>query len=103
MLTPDGEAKVADFGLARITLGDDPRLTKGGNNVRHVDVHEPRTVGRWPVVDIRSDLYSLGVTLFHMLYGQPLFGRNLLALAMQHVKHTEVPEPSKLANQCLVA
>jgi serine/threonine-protein kinase len=38
-------------------------------------------------VDVRSDLYSLGVTLFHMLAGKPPFsGETPLALAMQHVQ-----------------
>jgi len=38
-------------------------------------------------VDVRSDLYSLGVTLFHVLAGKPPFsGETPLALAMQHVQ-----------------
>lgn len=95
MLTPDGEAKVADFGLARITLGDDPRLTSAGTTLGTPMYMSPEQL-EGGQVDIRSDLYSLGVTLFHMLYGQPPFsGDTPLALAMQHVK-ADVPDPAKL-------
>ncbi len=39
-------------------------------------------------VDIRSDLYSLGVTAYHMLAGRPPFeGDTALALAVQHVQN----------------
>lgn len=95
MLTPDGEAKVADFGLARITMGDDPRLTSVGTTLGTPMYMSPEQL-EGGLVDIRSDLYSLGVTLFHMLYGRPPFsGETPLALAMQHV-NAEVPNPSDL-------
>jgi eukaryotic-like serine/threonine-protein kinase len=95
MLTPDGEAKVADFGLARITMGDDPRLTSTGTTLGTPMYMSPEQL-EGGLVDIRSDLYSLGVTLFHMLYGRPPFtGETPLALAMQHVK-TNVPETNSL-------
>lgn len=95
MLTPDGEAKVADFGLARITMGDDPRLTSTGTTLGTPMYMSPEQI-EGGTVDIRSDLYSLGVTLFHILYGRPPFiGETPLALAMQHVK-TEVPDTGSL-------
>lgn len=95
MLTPDGEAKVADFGLARITQGDDPRLTSTGTTLGTPMYMSPEQI-EGGIVDIRSDLYSLGVTLFHMLYGQPPFtGDTPLALAMHHVK-SAVPNTNTL-------
>jgi eukaryotic-like serine/threonine-protein kinase len=95
MLTPDGEVKVADFGLARITMGDDPRLTITGTTLGTPMYMSPEQL-EGGVVDIRSDLYSLGVTIFHMLYGRPPFmGDTPLALAMQHVK-SEVPDISTM-------
>lgn len=95
MLTPDGEAKVADFGLARLMMGDDPRLTSTGTTLGTPMYMSPEQI-EGGAVDIRSDLYSLGVTLFHMLYGRPPFtGETPLALAMQHVQ-AEVPNTQSL-------
>lgn len=91
MLTVDGEAKVADFGLARVLLGDDPQLTRAGTTLGTPMYMSPEQIQDGEV-DIRSDLYSLGVTVFHMLAGRPPYkGETPLALAMQHVQ-AEVPD-----------
>lgn len=91
MLTTDGQAKVADFGLARIMLGDDPNLTRAGTTLGTPMYMSPEQIQDGKV-DIRSDLYSLGVTIFHMLAGRPPFlGESPLAIAMQHVQ-ASVPE-----------
>ncbi|GIW97460.1 MAG: serine/threonine protein kinase [Pirellulaceae bacterium] len=88
MLTQEGEVKVADFGLARVLLGDDPQLTQAGTTMGTPLYMSPEQIQDGKV-DIRSDLYSLGVTLFHMLAGQPPFsGDTPLALAMKHVHNT---------------
>ncbi len=88
MLTKDGDVKVADFGLARILLGDDPQLTRAGTTLGTPMYMSPEQIQEGQV-DIRSDLYSLGVTLYHMLTGRPPFtGETPLALAMQHVQAT---------------
>lgn len=93
MLTQDGDVKVADFGLARILYGDDPQLTRAGTTLGTPMYMSPEQIQEGEV-DIRSDLYSLGVTLYHMLTGRPPFtGETPLALAMQHVQAT-VPEMS---------
>lgn len=95
MLTAEGEVKVADFGLARIMLGDDPQLTRAGTTLGTPMYMSPEQIQEG-TVDIRSDLYSLGVTLFHMLSGRPPFlGETPLALAMKHVQAT-VPDLSNL-------
>jgi eukaryotic-like serine/threonine-protein kinase len=91
MLTQDGDVKVADFGLARILYGDDPQLTRAGTTLGTPMYMSPEQIQEG-VVDIRSDLYSLGVTLYHMLTGRPPFtGETPLALAMQHVQ-ASVPD-----------
>lgn len=93
MLTQEGDVKVADFGLARILLGDDPQLTRAGTTLGTPMYMSPEQIQEGEV-DIRSDLYSLGVTLFHMLCGRPPFtGETPLALAMQHVQGA-IPEVS---------
>lgn len=91
MLTSDGDVKVADFGLARILLGDDPQLTRAGTTLGTPMYMSPEQIQEGQV-DIRSDLYSLGVTLYHMLAGRPPFlGDTPLALAMKHVQ-TPLPD-----------
>ena len=72
MLTQDGDVKVADFGLARTFLGDDPKLTRAGTTLGTPMYMSPEQI-QDGTVDIRSDLYSLGVTLYHMLAGRPPF------------------------------
>ncbi len=92
MLTQDGDVKVADYGLARVLLSDDPQLTRAGTTLGTPMYMSPEQIQEGNV-DIRSDLYSLGVTLYHMLAGRPPFtGETPLALAMQHVQ----AEPPKI-------
>ncbi len=91
MLTPDGDVKVADFGLARILLGNDPQLTRAGTTLGTPMYMSPEQIQEGQV-DIRSDLYSLGATLYHMLAGTPPYtGETPLALAMKHVQ-AEIPD-----------
>ncbi len=95
MLTKDGDVKVADYGLARVLLSDDPQLTRAGTTLGTPMYMSPEQIQEGKV-DIRSDLYSLGVTLFHMIAGRPPFtGETPLALAMQHVQ-TEPPNIAEL-------
>jgi serine/threonine-protein kinase len=93
MLTKDGEVKVADFGLARIAgNGTALNLTQVGITMGTPLYMSPEQVeGR--ALDARSDLYSLGVTCYHMLAGEPPFrGETALAVALAHVRS----EPERL-------
>jgi serine/threonine-protein kinase len=93
MLTKDGEVKVADFGLARIAgNGAALNLTQVGITMGTPLYMSPEQVeGR--ALDTRSDLYSLGVTCYHMLAGEPPFrGDTALAVALAHVRS----EPERL-------
>jgi eukaryotic-like serine/threonine-protein kinase len=88
MISNGGEVKVADFGLARITRDDDAlALTQVGVTMGTPLYMSPEQVeGR--LLDPRSDLYSLGVTCYHMLAGAPPFtGETALAVAVQHLKN----------------
>ncbi|NCA11745.1 serine/threonine protein kinase, partial [bacterium] len=87
LVTSSGDVKVADFGLARVVA--DPagvELTQEGMTVGTPLYMSPEQAeGRG--VDARSDLYSLGATVYHLLAGQPPFaGPTPLAVAMAHVR-----------------
>jgi serine/threonine-protein kinase len=91
LLTRKGQVKVADFGLCReLTQAADLGITQEGITVGTPMYMSPEQVqGR--DLDHRSDLYSLGVTYYHMLAGQPPFrGETALAVAVQHVQGTAV-------------
>ncbi len=106
MLAPNGEVKVTDFGLARIA--DDKRtdLTQIGIAMGTPLYMSPEQA-EGHKVDTRSDLYSLGITSWHMLAGRPPFeAETALAIAVQHMKQ-ELPSlqgirPDLPADLCAV-
>jgi serine/threonine-protein kinase len=90
LVTPAGEVKVADFGLARV-LEDDLELTQQGMALGTPLYMSPEQAAGRPV-DVRSDLYSLGATVYHLLAGQPPFtGPTSLAVALAHQREQPVP------------
>lgn len=91
MLSTKGEVKIADFGLARILeRSSDQALTQVGVTMGTPLYMSPEQVGGH-TLDHRSDIYSLGITAYHMLAGHPPFeGENALAVAMQHVNSDAV-------------
>jgi len=96
MLTAEGEVKVADFGLARLTRQDDSlELTQVGMTMGTPLYMSPEQVEGKPL-DPRSDLYSFGVTCYHLLSGQPPFvSETALGVAVQHIKSEPAPLESK--------
>jgi eukaryotic-like serine/threonine-protein kinase len=92
MLTAGGEVKVADFGLARLTReGAANDLTQVGITLGTPLYMSPEQVEGKPL-DPRSDIYSFGVTCYHMLSGRPPFqGETALGVAVQHLK--KQPQP----------
>jgi len=87
LLRPDGQAKVADFGIAKAVLGDEPArdLTRTGTIIGTAKYLSPEQVDGRPL-DGRSDVYALGVVLYEMLCGQPPFtGDTEMAIGVQHL------------------
>ena len=70
MITRDGQAKLLDFGLAFTTA--DPSVTRPGYVVGSLHYMSPEQV-RGERVDLRSDIYSTGVTLYEILAGRRPF------------------------------
>ncbi|MBL8843410.1 MAG: protein kinase [Planctomycetes bacterium] len=69
LLAKDGAVKLTDFGLARATR--DRSLTQDGITVGTPQYMSPEQVRSPRRVDLRSDLYSLGATLYHLSTGHP--------------------------------
>ena len=92
LLTREGEVKVADFGLAHFTADTEAaHLTQAGMTMGTPLYMSPEQVEGKPL-DHRSDLYSFGVTCYHLLAGQPPFtGETALAVAVQHLKGEPKP------------
>ena len=72
LVTRDGTAKLADLGLA-IDLAEDDHVTREGATVGTFDYVAPEQARHSHSADIRSDIYSLGCSLYHMCTGQVPF------------------------------
>jgi serine/threonine-protein kinase len=96
MVSRRGDVKVADFGLASVTRGQEATdLTQVGVTMGTPLYMSPEQV-QGKAVDVRSDLYSLGVTMYHLLVGRPPYEADApLALAVKHL-HDD-PEPIEQA------
>ena len=90
LLTRKGRAKVADFGLCRDLGSDRLHITQPGTTMGTPLYMSPEQC-QGKALDHRSDLYSLGVTFYHMLSGEPPFrADSAVALAMKHVSEQPV-------------
>jgi tRNA A-37 threonylcarbamoyl transferase component Bud32 len=89
MVTADGTAKLLDLGLARGAGADITQLTQSGIFVGSVFYASPEQAMGNRRLDTRSDIYSLGATLYHMLTGRPPFdGATAVAILAKHVHET---------------
>jgi serine/threonine protein kinase len=85
--------KLTDFGLAREASDEEFRVTREGSTVGSIDYMAPEQARDSGAADIRSDLYSLGCTLYHMLAGHPPFPEG--SLTERLFKHIE-DEPADI-------
>jgi serine/threonine protein kinase len=72
LVTRDGTAKLADLGLA-IDLAEEDHVTREGATVGTFDYVAPEQARHSHAADIRSDIYSLGCTIYHMCAGHVPF------------------------------
>jgi tetratricopeptide (TPR) repeat protein/predicted Ser/Thr protein kinase len=93
LVTPDGRAKIADFGIAKRALAgpDEGSLTADGRVLGTYRTMSPEQARGEPV-DFRSDLFSLGVLLYEALTGQsPFEAENELAMLSRIVRDRQIP------------
>jgi serine/threonine-protein kinase len=94
MLTPAGEVKVMDFGIARALTSSTATMTQTSSVVGTAHYLSPEQA-RGEHVDARSDVYSTGCLLYELLTGAPPFtGDTAVAVAYQHVREDPVPPSS---------
>jgi serine/threonine-protein kinase len=95
LITPRGRAKLVDMGLARLyqverTQAD---LTASGVTLGTFDYISPEQARDPRSADVRSDIYSLGCTLFYMLTGQPPFPEGTVLQKLLQHQGDNAPDP----------
>ena len=89
LISVDGTIKITDFGIAR--AADVSTITMTTNAVGSVYYFSPEQA-RGGYVDEKSDIYSIGITMFEMLTGHvPFDGSNSVAIALKHL-NSEMPD-----------
>jgi serine/threonine-protein kinase len=90
MLTPAGVVKLMDFGIAK--GAGDHKLTMTGTTLGSLYYMSPEQIQGAVNLDARSDLYSVGVSLYELVTGKrPFDGDSQFAIMSAHLKNTPVP------------
>lgn len=94
MITPNGTAKITDFGIAK-AVNAATIVDNTDGIIGSVHYFSPEQA-RGGYVDEKSDIYSLGIVMYEMLTGRvPFDGDNPVNIALMHINGEMVP-PSKL-------
>ena len=94
MVTPEGRVKLADFGVARAEIGSpQTRLTEARDLVGTMVYMAPEQLTSPRTVDHRSDLYSVGVTLYEMVTGEVPFDGEESYPLMKRIEMEAPPDP----------
>jgi len=92
MLTKDGVVKLADLGLAKRVTEADPELTEAGAVMGTPYYMAPEQAKDFRSVDMRSDIYSLGATLYRTVTGVvPFDGKTALEVILKAVSGAKQP------------
>jgi serine/threonine-protein kinase len=93
MLTTDGVVKLMDFGIAK--GAGDRRLTMTGTTMGSLYYMSPEQIQGSPTLDVRADLYSVGVSLYELATGRrPFDGDSQFAIMHAHLTKDPVPPVS---------
>ncbi|MEK7468557.1 MAG: protein kinase [Planctomycetota bacterium] len=91
LVTKDGRVKLADLGLAKRAGQAD--ITQSSSALGTPFYMSPEQIQDSKRVDIRSDIYSLGATFFHMMTGRPPYPGNEVYNVLHAVMTSPVPDP----------
>jgi serine/threonine-protein kinase len=95
ILTPKGEVKIADFGIAR-DVGRDHRLTQEGTGLGSLVYAAPEQIAGKG--EFRSDMYGLGCTLYELMFGASPFPRDKNIEWMLDAKYQKIPKLEETAD-----
>lgn len=94
IISKEGKVKVTDFGIAKVASSSTINSSSTMGSVHYISPEQAR--GGYS--DARSDLYSLGITIFEMITGTvPFDGDSTVAVAVQHIQD-EIPAPSTVTD-----
>src|SRR5206468_3321510 len=97
IITPTGRAKLVDMGLARSQeRRADGGLTQSGVTLGTFDYISPEQALEPREADVRSDIYSLGCTFYHVLTGRPPAPEGTAAKKLHHHQHEAPTDPRQL-------
>jgi serine/threonine-protein kinase len=96
MIDRSGRVRVTDLGLAKLTIKGMVSLTQELHTVGTPNYMSPEQIRSPSDLDLRTDIYSLGATFYHLVTGQPPFiGKTPMEVISQHLSSPLVP-PLKL-------
>src|SRR5262249_46230998 len=94
IITPNGRAKLVDMGLARsMERGSQIELTQSGVTLGTFDYISPEQALEPRDADVRSDIYSLGCTFYHLLTGRTPTPEGTAAKKLHHHQHVNPVDP----------
>ncbi|MEZ6058805.1 MAG: serine/threonine-protein kinase [Planctomycetaceae bacterium] len=97
ILTETGRVKVVDLGLARRESQDSiGEITVAGTTLGTFDYISPEQARDPRTADIRSDIYSLGCTMYHMLTGQPPYPEGTALQKLLDHQGKTPPDPARI-------
>ena len=98
IMSRDGKVKVTDFGIAR-AADSTTVTTNAAGSVHYISPEQAR--GGYS--DEKSDIYSLGITMYEMVTGRvPYDGENNVAVALQHIQAAMIP-PREFNPECPIS
>ena len=100
IVSNEGRVKIVDLGLARRDSPDSVcDITVAGSTLGTFDYLAPEQARDPREADVRSDIYSLGCTLYHMLTGQPPYPEGTALQKLLDHQGKQAPDPAQINNR----